>query len=559
MAMKLIRLILPSLIVAIGFRAIIFGRIYQEFGRRYNQHLISLEKAWADSFVSSDKKPPSVASSGEDSIVNDPDVGCIFRDSPLYRSIFVYPSPRDSLFASMKSRRGTFHNSTVPMWQWLEMNEQFRESRLLMYNIHHNDENHFATDVYVHDIVTHPESCLQTNDPDSAKLFYIPHLETLHWRGLELLEELPPEWKTNMITPYGEALMAAMDGNYTPWEERYGLTSQYWRRKKGADHFFVMSEPCNGLIHLGGKQRGNHNYIVTQRQHTPPIVISIELSTTFVDMYPKCAAKNIVIPYANVDGKWFRGYFEEQAKAVRNIFVQTTNNKTAAITSKKRRMDDNARPILVHYEAGGRGQCNALRRGLNFNHICNNKSYRMVAKKKIPRQVQMQLSKFCPCPAGDSPSARRMFDAVASGCIPVILASDFVWPLTKEVDPSLDLDPATFSLRLNFTEFGQFMFQGQCQRVGNSSSTLEEYLETIPGTEVRRLQEGLRKVAPLFEYYRRRSNMSDTPLSDRLIPDGGAAHALVHELAKRATEHRWEQCEEELKLPRSREPTTNPC
>jgi hypothetical protein len=373
-----------------------------------------------------------------------------------------------------------------------------------------------------------------------------------------------------MITPYGNALMAAMDGRYNLWERRYGLTSRYWKRKQGADHFFVMSEPCNGLIHLHGPQRGNYNYIVTQRQHTPPIVISIELSTTFVDMYPKCAAKNIVLPYANVDGKWFRGYFEQQAKAVRNIFLlppSTTTNKNsnaaaaAATTARRRRITDDdmeARPILVHYEAGDHGQCTTLRRGLNFNHMCNNKSYRKVTKKKIPRQILMHLSKFCPCPAGDSPSARRMFDAVASGCIPVILASDFVWPLTKEMDPSLDLDPATFSLRLNFTEFGRFMFKGQCRRLPNSQ-TLEEYLETIPEAEIRRLQDGLRKVAPLYAYYRRRSNMSDTPLSDRLIPDGGAAHALVHELAKRATENRWESCKEELEHPHPPEPTTNPC
>ncbi len=483
----------------------------------------------------------------------DPDAHCIFRDSPLYRSIFVYPSPRDPLFGTMKSERARLsENGTFPMWRWLEMNDQFRESHLLMYNTQHDDENQFATDVYVHDIVTHPESCLQTNDPEKAKLFYVPHMETLHWRGLEMLNELPEEWRQKKITPYGEALMSAMDGSYDLWEERYGLTSRYWQRNQGADHFFVMSEPCNGLLHWQGKQRGNRNFLVTQRQHTPPIVISIELSTTYVDMYPKCAAKNIVLPYANVDGKWFQGYFEQKAKAIRKIFALDSLNRSLA--------HDDDRPILVHYQGGDHGQCTALRRGLNYNHRCNDKSYRMVAKKKIPRQVQMQLSKFCACPAGDSPSARRMFDAVVSGCIPVILASDFVWPLTKEVDESVDPDPSDFSIRLNFTEFGRPVFKGMdCQRVDKDRLTLEEYLETIPDSEIRRLQAGLRKVAPLFEYYQRRNNMTDTPLSDRLIPDGGAAHALVNELAKRATEKRWEQCKQELALPHPPEPTTNPC
>ena len=34
---------------------------------------------------------------------------------------------------------------------------------------------------------------------------------------------------------------------------------------------------------------------------------------------------------------------------------------------------------------------------------------------------------FCPCPSGDSPSAKRMFDALHAGCIPTILSHDVVW------------------------------------------------------------------------------------------------------------------------------------
>ncbi len=276
--------------------------------------------------------------------------------------------------------------------------------------------------------MTHPDSCLRTNDPEKAKLFYVPILETLYWRGLEKLRQLPGAWLKKRMTPYGEALLEAIEGNYTLWEERFGVTSKYWKRKQGADHFFVMAEPCNGLRHVPGAG-ANTNYVWTQRQNRPPIIISQELSVTYVKMYPKCAAKNIVMPYPNINGKWFQGYFENEAKASLPVLMAFDDQKTTAT------IDNDSRPFLSHYNGGSHGQCANLRRGLIQNHKCS-KAYQASSRHKIARQVQMHLSTFCPCPAGDSPSARRMNDAVVAGCIPVVLSTDYVWPLSRDVDPT---------------------------------------------------------------------------------------------------------------------------
>jgi hypothetical protein len=40
----------------------------------------------------------------------------------------------------------------------------------------------------------------------------------------------------------------------------------------------------------------------------------------------------------------------------------------------------------------------------------------------------MATSDYCLCPRGEAASAKRVFDAIASGCIPVILADEFDWP-----------------------------------------------------------------------------------------------------------------------------------
>ncbi len=89
--------------------------------------------------------PTTVAQMSNHLQIDDPDADCPFRHSPLYRSVFVYPSPREALFRAMKSDRAkTSSNGTVPMWPWLSMNEEFRKKKFLLYNIHQDDMNHFA-------------------------------------------------------------------------------------------------------------------------------------------------------------------------------------------------------------------------------------------------------------------------------------------------------------------------------------------------------------------------------------------------------------------------------
>lgn len=35
---------------------------------------------------------------------------------------------------------------------------------------------------------------------------------------------------------------------------------------------------------------------------------------------------------------------------------------------------------------------------------------------------------FCLCPAGDTPSSARLFDAIVSGCIPVVVSDELEVP-----------------------------------------------------------------------------------------------------------------------------------
>ena len=93
----------------------------------------------------------------------------------------------------------------------------------------------------------------------------------------------------------------------------------------------------------------------------------------------------------------------------------------------------------------------------------------------------MRESTFCLVPRGDTPSSRRVFDAVAAGCIPVLIADDYTPPFEE-------LDWSGFSVRFD---------------LGNAVSDpcqIFEQLRRIPDAEVNQKQARLREVAPMLSY-----------------------------------------------------------
>lgn len=61
----------------------------------------------------------------------------------------------------------------------------------------------------------------------------------------------------------------------------------------------------------------------------------------------------------------------------------------------------------------------------------------------------MRSSKFCLHPAGDTPSSCRLFDAIVSHCVPVIVSDRVELPFEDEIDYS------EFSVFFSMKEAGQ--------------------------------------------------------------------------------------------------------
>ncbi|EER01965.1 hypothetical protein Pmar_PMAR007658, partial [Perkinsus marinus ATCC 50983] len=61
----------------------------------------------------------------------------------------------------------------------------------------------------------------------------------------------------------------------------------------------------------------------------------------------------------------------------------------------------------------------------------------LVAAFSPTYDAEMKDSTFCFIPRGNTPWTRRIFDAIISGCIPVVLSNAIVFPFESLLDWSL--------------------------------------------------------------------------------------------------------------------------
>lgn len=62
-----------------------------------------------------------------------------------------------------------------------------------------------------------------------------------------------------------------------------------------------------------------------------------------------------------------------------------------------------------------------------------------LASRVPPGRIGMRTSKFCLHPAGDTPSACRMFDAIVNLCVPVVVSDSIELPFEDVLDYRSDL------------------------------------------------------------------------------------------------------------------------
>ncbi|KAK7264003.1 hypothetical protein RJT34_31604 [Clitoria ternatea] len=100
---------------------------------------------------------------------------------------------------------------------------------------------------------------------------------------------------------------------------------------------------------------------------------------------------------------------------------------------------------------------------------------------KEAAQIGMRKSVFCLSPAGDTPSSARLFDAIVSGCIPVIVSDELELP---------------FEGILDYRKIALFVSSSDALKPG----WLLEYLKGIRPAQIQEMQQNLAKYSRHFLY-----------------------------------------------------------
>ncbi len=139
--------------------------------------------------------------------------------------------------------------------------------------------------------------------------------------------------------------------------------------------------------------------------------------------------KDVIAPYPILTSHWFTPLPEELTTEERDS-IQAKNKKT---NKNNEDIQGISRTIFAFCSFGIHGVGAKLRRKLTETISRDNSSV-IISLSNSTAQVwrnYMRSSIFCPCPKGDSLSARRLFHAIASGCIPVVIADGLVLPFTQ--------------------------------------------------------------------------------------------------------------------------------
>ncbi|XP_023545654.1 probable arabinosyltransferase ARAD1 [Cucurbita pepo subsp. pepo] len=230
-------------------------------------------------------------------------------------------------------------------------------------------------------------------DPENADAFFVPFFSSLSFNS----------HGRNMTDPATE-----VDHQLQIELMKFLSESKYWQRSKGRDHVIPMTHP-NAFRFLRNQ-----------------VNASIQIVVDF-GRYPKTMSnlrKDVVAPYVHVVSSFIDDDPPDPYESRPTLLF---------FQGKTFRKDDGIIRVKLAKILGGYDDIHYERSAAN--------------EKSIKTSSQgMRSSKFCLHPAGDTPSSCRLFDAIVSHCVPVIVSDQIELPYEDEIDYSL------FALFFSFEE-----------------------------------------------------------------------------------------------------------
>lgn len=222
---------------------------------------------------------------------------------------------------------------------------------------------------------------------------------------------------------------------------KYVTSQKEWKRSGGRDHVVLAHHP-NSMLDARMKL-WPAMFILADFGRYPPNVANVD--------------KDVIAPYKHV----IKNYINDSS-------------------------DFDSRPILLYFKGAIYRKDGGYARQELFYLLKDEKDvhfqFGSVQKDGISKASQgMHSSKFCLNIAGDTPSSNRLFDAIASHCVPVIISDDIELPY-EDV--------------LNYSDFCIFVRTSDAIK-GNF---LLNFIRSIKKDEWSRMWQKLKEVEKFFEF-----------------------------------------------------------
>ncbi|KAL6206282.1 hypothetical protein ACLB2K_023530 [Fragaria x ananassa] len=219
-------------------------------------------------------------------------------------------------------------------------------------------------------------------DPDEADLFYVPFFSSL----------------SLIVNTNRQAAGSGERPAYSDEENQEALVEwleaqEYWKRNNGRDHVIMASDP-NALYKILDLVKN-----------------AVLLVCDFGRLKPDQGSlvKDVIVPYSHR----INTYTGDISVENRNTLLFFMGNRFRKEGGKIRdllfQLLENEEDVIVKHGTQSRESRRAATHG-------------------------MHTSKFCLNPAGDTPSACRLFDSIVSLCVPVIISDSIELPFEDVVD-----------------------------------------------------------------------------------------------------------------------------
>ncbi|GFP94272.1 probable arabinosyltransferase arad1 [Phtheirospermum japonicum] len=267
------------------------------------------------------------------------------------------------------------------------------------------------------------KNVVRVHKQEEADLFYIPFFTTISFFLLE---------KQQCKALYRDALKWVMD-------------QPAWKRSEGRDHILPVHHPWS------------FKSVRKFMKHAIWLLPDMDSTGNWYKPGQVYLEKDLILPYvANVDLCDSKCSLDSKRTTLLFFRGRLKRNAGGKIRAKLVAELNGAEDVII--EEGTAGE-----------------------RGKAAAQTGMRKSIFCLNPAGDTPSSARLFDAIVSGCIPVIVSDELELP---------------FEGILDYRKIVVFVSSGDALQPG----WLLPYLRSISPAKIREKQINLAKYSRHFLY-----------------------------------------------------------